>query len=84
MEPHEVTLEVEPDWQSAIRQKLRDYRAINFRASNAHIAEALAEVQVLLAEELEVGFLMVPVTLVALRRAGADWVISLELRGMVA
>jgi hypothetical protein len=84
MEPQEVTLELDRDWPSTIRERLRDYRSVNLRASNEHIAEALAEVQMLLAEELEVGFLLVPATLVALRRAGADWVISLELRGMVS
>jgi len=84
VEPREVRFEDEPSWRDAIRQRLREYRSINFRAGNLHIAEALAEVQVLLAEELEVGFLLVPPSLVALRRAGTDWVMSLELRGLVA
>jgi hypothetical protein len=44
----------------------------------------MAEVQKLLAEELEVESLLVPAMLAGIRRSGTRWVVSLQLRGMAA
>ena len=63
------------------RVRERSFRSLDYRDVGSRRGRLFGVF--LLAEELEVGFLMVPVTLVALRRAEADWVISLELRGMV-
>ena len=82
--PPRVTLEDDRDWRQALRRFLCRHAKVDLVFSRANSSEAMAEIQGLLAEELEVESMLVPAMVVSVRRSGKNWVISLQLRGMVA
>jgi len=82
--PPRVILEDDPNWRQTVRQFLCRHATVDLVFNRSNAAGAMAEVQGLLAEELEVESMLVPAMVGAVRRAGTNWVISLQLRGMVA
>jgi hypothetical protein len=82
--PPQVSLEHTPHWQQDIRELLCRHSTVDLSFNRDKASDVMAEVQKLLAEELEVESLLVPAMLAGIRRAGTRWVVSLQLRGMVA
>ncbi len=82
--PPHVQLESAPNWQQDIRSLLCRHAAVDLSFGREKASIVMAEVQKLLAEELEVESLLVPAMLEGIRRSGTRWVVSLQLRGMAA
>jgi hypothetical protein len=82
--PPHVRLETTPAWQQDIRSHLCQHAAVDLSFNRESAAIVMAEVQKLLAEELEVESLLVPAMLAGIRRSGTRWIVSLQLRGMAA
>jgi hypothetical protein len=71
------------DWPERAQAVLRAHGAVRLRASaaaRAGLAERLAR---LLAEEIEVDYLLLPIRLRRVDRHGSDWLLTLELRDMI-
>lgn len=84
MRPAEITIDFATDWRARLRETLKQNALVELIFSNAARTEAMEELQSLLAEELEVGSVLVPVMISAMRRRGRKWAIQLQLRGLVA
>jgi len=82
--PPHIRLETAPNWQQDIRSLLCQHSAVDLSFTREKATAVMAEVQKLLAEELEVESLLVPAMLAGIRRSGTRWVVSLQLRGMAA
>jgi hypothetical protein len=84
MRPPEVTLDSASDWRVRLREMLKESALVELIFPTASTTEAMEELQILLAEELEVGSVLVPAMISAMRRRGRKWVVQLQLRGLVA
>jgi hypothetical protein len=84
LRPPELRLDATRPWRAELRALVRDNAVAELIFGNAQAAEAMNELQVLLAEELEVDSVLVPVTVDAIRRRGRDWVVQVQLRGFTA
>ncbi len=71
------------DWPNLVRAALCQRGTVRLRVScrlRARVAEQLAA---LLAEELEVDYLLLPLRLRRIDRHGSDWLLTLELRDVI-
>jgi hypothetical protein len=84
LRPPELRLDATRPWRAELRALVRDNAVAELIFGNAQAAEAMNELQVLLAEELEVDSVLVPVTVDAICRRGRDWVVQVQLRGFTA
>jgi hypothetical protein len=84
LRPPELRIDASRPWRTELRALVRDHAVAELVFGNAQAAEAMNELQVLLAEELEVESVLVPVTIGAIRRRGRDWVVQVQLRGFTA
>ncbi len=84
LRPPELRIDVARQWRDELRVLVRDHAIAELVFESALAAEAMTELQVLLAEELEVDSVLVPVTVGAIRRRGRDWVVQVQLRGFTA
>ena len=84
MRTPEVTIDSTGDWRGRLRETLKENALVELVFSNAATTEAMEELQSMLAEELEVGSILVPVMISAMRRRGRQWAVQLQLRGLVA
>jgi hypothetical protein len=82
--PPTVTPENNPNWRQNLRELLCHHGMVDLKFGNDKAAETISEIQGLLAEDLEVESMLVPATITAVRRKGSNWVLSLQLRGLVA
>jgi len=82
--PPIINLDNNNDWQRQLRELLCRDGMVDLKVSRDKAAHAMAEIQGLLAEELEVESMLVPASITAVRRKGSDWIVSLQLRGLVA
>jgi len=82
--PPELRLDPERPWRAELRALLRGNAVVELAFGNGQASEAMNELQVLLAEELEVDSMLIPVTVSAIRRRGRDWVVQVQLRGFAA
>jgi hypothetical protein len=80
---HEVTVNEHPDdWLDLVRQRLLSDSDLQVVVDSSRLAAVAREIQGLLAEELEAGFLLRPASIAGVRREGADWKIHLQLKGV--
>jgi hypothetical protein len=84
MRPPEITIDSATNWRARLRETLKQNALVELIFSNAATTEAMEELQSLLVEELEVGSVLVPVMISAMRRRGRQWAVQLQLRGLVA
>jgi hypothetical protein len=84
LRPPELRLDPARPWRAELRELVRGNAVAELVFGNDEAAEAMNELQVLLAEELEVDSLLVPVTVGAIRRRGRDWVVQVQIRGLAA
>jgi len=84
LRPPDLHLDPARPWRAELRALVRDNAVAELVFANAQATEAMNELQVLLAEELEVDSMLVPVTVGAIRRRGSDWVVQVQLRGVTA
>lgn len=79
---HEVVVGEHPrDWLDLVRQRLLSDTDVEVVVNSARLTSVAREIQGLLAEELEAGFLLRPASIIGVRREGADWKIHLQLKG---
>jgi hypothetical protein len=69
------------DWLDLVRQQLLSNSELQVIVNNSRLPVVAREIQELLAEELEAGFLLRPVSIAGVKREGADWKIHLQLKG---
>jgi len=84
MRTPEITIDSEADWRTRLRETLKDYALVELIFSTSATTVAMEELQSMLSEELEVGSVLVPIMISAMRRRGRQWVIQLQLRGLVS
>jgi plasmid stability protein len=84
LRPPQLRLRLDQDWRSQIRDLVRGNAVAELLFENDQSAEVMAELQKLLAEELEVEAVLVPATISAIFRKGKSWVVQLQLRGFTA
>jgi len=68
------------DWCDVVRRRLVADRRVQLRTSHARLPEVAATLQALLAEEVDYGHLLVPITLVRTERLEQGWLFTLQLR----
>lgn len=68
------------DWQARAQDLLQQAANVRLCVSNARIAEVTAVLPALLAEELEVDYLLLPVSIRRIEQEGALWKITLQLK----
>ncbi len=79
----EVAVNEHPDdWLDLVRQRLLSDSDLQVVVDSSRLAAVAREIQGLLAEELEAGFLLRPASISGVRREGADWKIHLQLKGV--
>src|SRR5262249_3381234 len=79
----EVAVNEHPDdWLNLVRQRLLSDPDLQVVVDSSRLAAVAREIQGLMAEEIEAGFLLRPVSIAGVRREGADWKIHLQLKGV--
>jgi hypothetical protein len=77
----EVSVDDHPsDWQSLVRAELAARAAVRVRATSGRVAELASALPALLAREVEVDYLLLPVRVRRVAAAGTDLVVTLDLR----
>lgn len=72
--------ESESNWYDLLHQTLTSAQRVNLRFSESQLANVTARLQLLLAQELEVGIFYVPISLSAVHRDGDMWNITVEAK----
>lgn len=73
--------DVSNDWLDKARQILRSDGRVRLVANNKDLTIVSKAIQGLLAEEIEVEYLLLPVSISSINRQGEKWFIELELKG---
>lgn len=73
--------EVGAEWMVRIRQILVERRRVRLSISTARLREAISSIQALLADELEIGFLFLPVSISCIERKKDKWIVALQVKG---
>jgi len=68
------------DWLALVRESLRQRGAVRLRVTAASRPAVAARLPEIIAEEIEVDYLLLPVRLRRVDRLGTDWLITLELK----
>ncbi|HVJ67389.1 MAG TPA: hypothetical protein VM510_05360, partial [Caulifigura sp.] len=77
----EVSVDEHPeDWRSLVQQTLKNGGTVRLSASSATLPVVSAALPALLAEEVEVEFLLLPVSVRRVDKEGAHWKITLQLK----
>jgi len=84
LRPQVLQIESAADWREEMRTLLKGNAVLEVAFENARTAEVMKELQTLLAEELEVESILVPVTIGGIFKRGKLWVVHLQLRGFSA
>lgn len=69
------------NWLDQARQILRDERRVRLTTSSDQLNSVVKILQGLLAEEIEVEYLLLPISIANVRRSGGKWQIELQLKG---
>jgi hypothetical protein len=67
-------------WVSAALDILREHGQVQVLSGSAHITDVAKTLQAFLAEELEVDYLLLPVSITGIKRYGAEWKITLQVK----
>jgi hypothetical protein len=78
--PPVVRVGIGSNWRDAARRVLLDAGIVAVHADEAEMGAVVPAVQEMFAEELPSGYLLLPVSLSRVRRRGAIWELTLELR----
>lgn len=74
----------EPDeWWRIVRDELQRSRRIVVEAEGSLVATLMKRVQYLLAQEVDLDYLLVPISLAGIARSGGRWHVTLELLGVL-
>lgn len=84
MRTSQILIDSDENWRLTFRSALRETGIAELVSKQSSLPEAMLELQQLLAEELEVDSVLIPPTISAIRRNGNNWVIQMQLRGVVA
>ena len=84
MRTSQILIDSDENWRLTFRGTLRQTGIAELVSKQSTLPEAMLELQQLLAEELEVDSVLIPPTISAIRRNGKNWVIQMQLRGVVA
>lgn len=78
--PARVLVDAGDGWHDSARCSLRDSGSVVIVAEETRMAGVVSVVQALLADEVPSGYLLLPVSLTAVRRRGSFWELTLELK----
>jgi hypothetical protein len=81
--PVRVLVDVDDGWRDAARRSLVDSGSVVVVAEESRMASVVPMVQAMLADEIPSGYLLLPVSLTAVRRRGQLWELTLELKERV-
>lgn len=79
LEPSVVSVESE-EWVSAAQNILREKGQVQVLTGMAGISNVAKTLQAFLAEELEVDYLLVPISITGIKRSGNKWKITLQVK----
>jgi len=71
------------DWWRTVRDELQRSRRIVVAAGATSIAALMKRVQYCLAQEVELDYLLVPISVAGISRSGSSWHVTLELLGVL-
>lgn len=81
LEPTEIRVSDYPDtWITRVRSQLGERARVSLLATSQELSEVARTLQVLLAEEIAVGYLLLPVSIASVTRKDLVWNITLQLR----
>ena len=67
-------------WVSAVLDTLIEHGQVQVLTSTTHIAEVAKNLQAFLAEELEIDYLLLPISIAGIKRDGTEWKITLQVK----
>lgn len=78
----EVSADEHPDeWVEMTRGVLLRHARVRVRVSSSRVSEVARALQGVLADEVETGFLLLPISIAGIERSGPTWSVTLQLRG---
>jgi hypothetical protein len=84
IKPREVAFDTSPDWRRRVLEILSRERIVTVSALRETAPAMMAQIQFLLAQEVESDYLLVPVSIAAVERRGSAWCLTLELGGVLS
>jgi hypothetical protein len=79
---HVIDLDQHGDtWVETVKLKLSELGGVAIRFHHSRTNDVMNEVQSLLAEELEVGFMILPIAIAEISRRRDGWLLTLEVKG---
>jgi hypothetical protein len=75
----EISVESD-DWVHLTMQNLRAYGQVQVLADTSRLARVAKILQGLLAEELEMDYLLLPISIAGIKRSGPEWKITLQVK----
>jgi hypothetical protein len=76
----EIRATTGPEWMDELRSQLQATPRVRLTVADEVLTDTTRRVQALLAEEVAVGFLLVPITLTRIDRRNAEWHLMLQLK----
>jgi hypothetical protein len=67
-------------WVPTVLDALREHGHVELLTGTAHITDVSKTVQAFLAEELEIDYLLLPISIAGIKRYGAEWKITLKVK----
>jgi hypothetical protein len=80
LSPPAVSVSADAAWRDAVRRALLEAGTVALIAGEQEMRNVVPTLQEMLAEEVPSGYLLLPVSLSRVRRRGAAWELTLELR----
>ena len=84
IEPTEIAFDNGADWRHRVLEVLGRERIVAVCAPRETAPAMMAQIQFLLAQEVEADYLLVPMSIAAVERRGLTWCLTLELRGVLS
>lgn len=80
LDPPSVDVADGPTWEDSVRDALRRYGAARVMVPDALRAAAVSALHRLLTDELDVGYLLLPMSVSKIERRGGSWAVDLALK----